>query len=177
MSKILKCIAALWATVFLFSCSERVPEIAAPAAEDAAPAAENAAPDRLGAVSALASKNAAQAAEGRPVPKHSVSWSFEIMQDNEDNPVGKVALVVNGNRHEVVAEAASGYRELTRDDYESYLVPAQAETAAASWWAGYGNVIYVSREGDGLEVYRREIFEGDGQEEPFKRILVIEEAP
>jgi hypothetical protein len=145
----------LWVAIFLASCAEKAPPATSPSE------IEGLAPGQT----------------ENPAPKKAISWSFETKLDANDAPVGKIALMVDGKRHVVVPEASSAYRELKRSEYNSYRVPADAETASASWWAGYGDVLYVSQNAGTVEVFRREIFEEEENEEPFKRIHVIEESP
>ena len=138
-----KCAWYLCAAVLVSSCTENPPTGTAPPPSD------------------------------RRKPKDAISWVFEIQQDNLGSPAGTVSLLVNGAKHVVLPEASSDYRVLERNDYPANGVPAVAETAAAGWWAGAGDVLYVSRVGDDIHVYRKEIDEEYEGESPFHRILTI----
>ncbi len=83
---------------------------------------------------------------------------------------GKVYLKVNGQPHLVVAEATTSYQQLKPSEYADYDIPAKALLASYSWHAGFGDIMYVLRKGNTLEVYRQEMDEAEDSHYPVKRL-------
>ncbi len=106
-------------------------------------------------------------------PTPDIGWQFEVAANDETgNPEGNVTLVVAGISHVVVAEATTIYDELPTDEYEQYNVPSAALTAARSWWAGHGDILYViAKEGE-LVVMQAELDEMTDQG-PFREVVRI----
>lgn len=91
-----------------------------------------------------------------------VTWQFEIKKDGDENPQGKVYLIVNGRKVLVRPDAGAEYSVVERADYKSRNVPATAITASTGWWAGQGEDMYVLRRKNQLIVYIRYLDEGSG---------------
>lgn len=75
--------------------------------------------------------------------------------------------------YKIVAKPISPYQALTRQEYKDYGIPSQAILAAYSWYAGYGDVIYVLRQPAAIEVYRREMDESETSRFPDRKIYTI----
>lgn len=107
---------------------------------------------------------------GSPAPK--VAWDFQVKRVGEF-PRGKVYLKVNGESHLVVSEATTNYQQLKPDEYKDYGIPARALLASYSWYAGYGDLLWVMQKGRTVEVFRQEMDEGEHSRYPVKRVKVI----
>lgn len=105
-------------------------------------------------------------------PNPELAWDFQVKQVG-DFPRGKVYLKVNGVNHLVVSEATTNYQQLKREDYADYGVPGKALLASYSWYAGAGDILYVVRKENTVEVYRQEMDEGQDSRYPVKRVLVV----
>ena len=106
----------------------------------------------------------------KPVPP--LAWNFQVKMVGE-HPKGQVFLKVDGKDYLVVQDATTNYQQLDRDDYADYHVPEKALLSSYSWHAGYGDIMYVVRRGDRLEVYRQEMDEAEASRYPIKRVEVI----
>ena len=101
-----------------------------------------------------------------------LAWNFQVKQ-TDGHPKGQVFLKVDGRDYLVVQEATTNYQQLKPADYADYRIPAQAVLAAYSWYAGYGDILYVVPKGRRLEVYRQEMDEAEDSRFPVKRIETI----
>ena len=110
------------------------------------------------------------AVETHPAPV--LAWNFQVKRV-EEMPKGQVFLKVNGKDHLIVQEATTNYQQLRRDEYKDYSIPAKALLASYSWHAGFGDIMYVLRKGDTVEVYRQEMDEAEDSHYPLKRVKVI----
>lgn len=106
----------------------------------------------------------------KPVPP--LAWNFQVKRMGEF-PKGQVFLKVDGKDYLVVQDATTNYQQLQRGEYKDYRIPAKALLASYSWWAGYGDILYVVRKGDRLEVYQQEMDEAEDSSYPVKRVKVI----
>lgn len=109
---------------------------------------------------------------GQSQPNPDLAWDFQVKRVGEF-PRGKVYLKVNGVNHLVVSEATTNYQQLKRGEYADYGVPGRALLASYSWHAGYGDILYVVRKGNTVEVYRQEMDEGEDSHYPVKRVKVV----
>jgi len=105
-------------------------------------------------------------------PSPSLAWDFQVKRLGEF-PKGKVYLKVNGQNHLVVSDATTNYQQLKPAEYADYHIPADALLASYSWHAGFGDIMYVLRKGNTLQVYRQEMDEAEDSEYPLKRVAVI----
>jgi hypothetical protein len=101
-----------------------------------------------------------------------VSWLFNIRNDKDGNPQGKVFLLVGGRKVLILPDAAAQYSVLDRTDYKSHDVPDTAVTACTGWWAGQGEDMYVLRRKRQLVVFIRYLDEGVSVP-AYKRLKVI----
>ena len=101
-----------------------------------------------------------------------LAWNFQVKWVGEF-PKGQVFLKVDGKDYLVVQEATTNYQQLRSDEYKDYHIPAKALLASYSWHAGFGDIMYVVRKGDRLEVYRQEMDEAEGSHYPLKRVKVV----
>lgn len=90
----------------------------------------------------------------------------------EDQPAFDIYLEVDGTYHPVVDNAVTEYRELEPAEWPAWGVPADSLTACTSWWAGSGDVLYVTRD-DGQLAVHRALLEERTKAGPFKRIRTI----
>lgn len=100
-----------------------------------------------------------------------LAWHFDSCI-SDGIPSTDVYLEVNGTLHPVADNGTAEYDELKRSRWGRSGVPADALTACSSWFAGSGDVIYVTREGRKLAVYRSLLDEARDAS-PFKRIKTI----
>lgn len=101
-----------------------------------------------------------------------LAWNFQVKRVGEF-PKGQVFLKVDGKDYLVVQDATTNYQQLQRGEYKDYHIPAKALLASYSWHAGFGDIMYVLRKGDQLEVYRQEMDEAEDSSYPVKRVKVI----
>ena len=107
-----------------------------------------------------------------PAPTPPLAWVFDIHQDKQLVPQGKVFLKVGTKRMLIEPKAQAGFRTLSRSDYKGYKVPVAALTACSGWFAGGGQDLYVVRRKNSLRVYRRWTDE-QAPEFPYKLIRTI----
>lgn len=101
-----------------------------------------------------------------------VEWVFDIKMDKDDNPTGKVYLLVNGRKTLIRPGVIGQYSVLERTDYKSHDVPTTAIAACSGWWAGQGEDMYVIRRNRQLIVFIRYLDEGTDVP-AYKRLKVI----
>jgi hypothetical protein len=100
-----------------------------------------------------------------------LEWLFDARNDRDGNPNTRVYLVVGGQRYFVMRDTAQ-FSVVEREQYKDHGVPASAVAACASWWAGSGEELYVTRRGRQLIVYIRYLDE-QSQTGRYKRLKVI----
>lgn len=101
-----------------------------------------------------------------------VEWLFDIKMDKDDNPTGKVYLLVGGRKILIRPQAIGQYHVLERTEYKSSDVPASAVAACSAWWAGSGEDMYVLRRKNQLVVFIRYLDEGVDVS-AYRRLKVI----
>ena len=114
---------------------------------------------------ALVGSPTSHAAEAAPVAAEKdqkVTWVFDIKEDKEATPRGKVSLSVNGKQTVILAEAVGNYAVIESATYKDKKIPAKALTACGGWWAGSGEDFYVLGEKGKLTVYQRTVDEQGG---------------
>lgn len=115
---------------------------------------------------------AATAAPAPPPRVPALTWVFDIHQDEQLIPHGKVHLRVGTKRVLIEPKAGFLFQPVTRPDYKYHQVPASALTACTGWFAGGGEDIYVIQRRNTLRVYRRYLDEESGIF-PYKLIRTI----
>jgi hypothetical protein len=95
------------------------------------------------------------------IPDVDVKWDFQSAgEDQYGNPSTIISLDVNGKKYEIAKELGN-YNEITSDNFKDYKIPENALAACGGWWAGAGVDYWVIKKGNNLNVFMREISEGD----------------
>ncbi|SRR5260221_3262584 len=90
-----------------------------------------------------------------------VKWEFQhIAEDAMGNPSTIISLVVNGKSYYIATEVGN-YSELGSENFKDNKIPKNALLACTGWWAGAGAQYWVIKKGNNLNVYIREISEGN----------------
>jgi hypothetical protein len=101
-----------------------------------------------------------------------ITWLFDIKENKEGTPQGKIYLQVGDRKVLILPDTAGNYSVLERADYKSHMVPAHAVTASTGWWAGQGEDLYVIRRGNQLIVFIRDLDES-ARVGAYRRLKVI----
>lgn len=89
-----------------------------------------------------------------------LDWEFVSKGNAEfDTPVTEVYLLID-KKKEMIMEEKLGFNKLDKEAFETYKIPKDALTAAYGWWAGWGMILYVVRNGDNFDVYKIHLEEG-----------------
>jgi hypothetical protein len=104
-------------------------------------------------------------------------WRTELRWDQKRTTIagGKVWLVVDGRPLLISEDPFGEYIPIERADYVSRGVPNDAVIACASWWAGFGENLYLIRETDSkkLLIYSLQNACGSPYEETYELIKVF----
>lgn len=84
-----------------------------------------------------------------------VGWHFEIKEDDEGTPRGKVFMEVDGRRHLIDDSVTGQYNAVEKADYTARKIPDKALTACRGTWAQVSKQFYVIGEKGKLQVFRR----------------------
>jgi hypothetical protein len=105
---------------------------------------------------------AAEPASAAEAKEQKIAWVFDIKEDAEGTPRGKVSLSVNGKKTVILEKAIGNYAVVEPATYKEKKIPAKAVTACGGWWAGSGEDFYVLNEKTGFTVYQRTVDEQGG---------------
>lgn len=100
-----------------------------------------------------ASGNADSASKSQTAPvTHEVKLGCrEIASMDEMVPLSEIQLIVDGNA--IPVDSANACNVITKDEYDNYHIPANAQEAVGGWWAGGGDYFYLAVEGNEAVVY------------------------
>ncbi|MBX7157566.1 MAG: hypothetical protein K1X66_04180 [Verrucomicrobiae bacterium] len=101
------------------------------------------------------------------------SCAYNSQTENRDEPKGNVTLNVNGESYQIISRAKGYYRELDPKEFSDYGLPSNTLIAAKSWHAGFGNLLFVMRHSNQLEVYRQDMNESKDNEYPVEKVSTI----
>lgn len=86
--------------------------------------------------------------------KTKIDWEFDIKEDSQGNPNGKVFLNV-GKRRVLILKDAWWMFNVVDLKADRQDVPVKAITACSGWWAGSGVDMYVIRRKNQFVIYIR----------------------
>ena len=84
-----------------------------------------------------------------------------------------ISVAVDGRRFVLFRDAASGCRTLRSSEHPAHDVPDDAISAAAGWFAGYGEEFYAVLQDRTLLVYHRLLEETGPLHPPYRLIARI----
>lgn len=90
-------------------------------------------------------------------PRHGLrlEWVIKSSTDRNGNPHSQLALSIDGKQVPIQGDVREVLKPMDRSDFEPHLVPKNAIIACSGWWAGAGDVFYVSRKGTRLRIYQQ----------------------
>lgn len=89
----------------------------------------------------------------------SLKWEFKTLGRGKfDEPNTQVYVVVNGKKHEV-QKIEFSFSEVVKESYLDHHIPGDALLACRGWWAGAGIDYWLTRSGNELQLFSREIGE------------------
>lgn len=122
--------------------------------------------------SAGENRDSSSSSDGRSGERPKLVWRFDFPDAPANEiPEGSVHLLINGKDRTIIPDAPGSWWELKRSEYETYIVPNDALTAAVSWWAGAGDVVYVVRQGDELVLMRRSVDEMEKAPQKYEEMF------
>lgn len=101
-----------------------------------------------------------------------IAWHTDSTFDERSGPKGSISLQIGAETLPLRINRPVAFKPLSREQWNNWGVPRQAEVAALGYWAGYGEVLYAVRTADAVEVYHREV-EEQASPPPFTLIVSV----
>ena len=77
--------------------------------------------------------------------KTSVEWNIEVGKGDLNQPISKVAAVINGKSYPLVNQIDAPMETLAKADFSKKGIPESAVAACSGFWAGYEQVMYLDQ--------------------------------
>lgn len=109
-------------------------------------------------------------------PEETLPWQFEVTgKGSYDEPLTKVSIIIGNTTYIVAKDIMGNCNVLEPAQWVDYRIPASAESACMSWWAGAGDVFYIQINKGMKQVFHGEIGEGMDFEKDlvYKKVLEV----
>lgn len=87
---------------------------------------------------------------------------------------GSIAVEINGTRYLISNDPIGYYNEISATDYRELKIPPMAVSAAAAWWGGHGETLFLLPIETGVvDVYSARYSEVDHSRPTYEKIKQI----